>query len=819
MLRLLVQCCQQYRRQRWFGALVCLGLVVGAAHMLAWQAMAEGSRTMYPAGIAGYRANIEWRTSFYGTFLRRRTLFNLYAQSGDVVLLGSSAVGVGQGDILIYNPGQVSGPVGDENIPATADFSCAQQRAALGNPDQGRIRSRAQELAGPDTIVDPNTAAPGNVVPSGYVPCFYIAPETGVYNVVFYGPLGGNSDSERAPTGEIELTSPDNFDDQQFTSVAAWDVTVRSSLTSTDDINGRLFADYVTQFTGANPRPVYSTLFAITRDGYQYQTDLRGLDPNGFILYANDVGFLDSDGSPLFHDVVADPRISGQEQNQLNVLLGGVSLAPPAHLIFFNRPADPVIEALGIPTTPITPRLDEFSFAGVLGENDTYVGAGGTFSYSSNVGGIYRLIISQDGINFDPSNPRNRLMQERHEPGVETIVWDGLDNEGLPFPPGQGYPAQLIVRAGEHHFPILDSEASLEGGPTYTLLNPPGGNCPSFNGQPANCQIGFYDDRGYRTASGEMVGSPGSVLPGAAPPDPPNSDLLAGFDTSSPQRRFGDGRPDGFGDKKGLDLWTFFPSEPRMTTIDILPLNIALSKTDGGIETGAGETLVYQLTYTNTTLVPATGVVITEVVPLYTTFNPAASGNTNWSCAGGGIAGTTCLTTIGDLPGGATGTVNFGLTVVDPVPDGIDRIENVAVIGEDGTHGPEPPADNTALDDTPLRFETATPTPTPTWTSTPMATITSTPVATLTPPTAEVTVTPSATKPRDNENNEPPAANGGPPAGTPVKLTGVTPTPVPPLPVLMLPETGSRPRFPGLPLLLGVVILGLLLAAVDRLRK
>src|SRR5690606_4478804 len=112
-----------------------------------------------------------------------------------------------------------------------------------------------------------------------------------------------------------------------------------------------------------------------------------------------------------------------------------------------------------------------------------------------------------------------------------------------------------------------------------------------------------------------------------------NSDLLTGFDTSSTRRQFGDGRSDGFGDKKGLDLWTFFPSEARLTTIDILPLNITLSKTDGGIEAGAGETVVYQLTYSNTTMVLATGVVITEVVPLYTTFNPAASGNTQWSCA------------------------------------------------------------------------------------------------------------------------------------------------------------------------------------------
>lgn len=90
----------------WIGPVICLMLLLGLDSLIARPAQAEGSRTLYPKGIPGHRGNIEWRTSFYGDFLRRRSLFKLYAQTGEMILMGSSAVGVDQGDILIYRPGR-----------------------------------------------------------------------------------------------------------------------------------------------------------------------------------------------------------------------------------------------------------------------------------------------------------------------------------------------------------------------------------------------------------------------------------------------------------------------------------------------------------------------------------------------------------------------------------------------------------------------------------------------------------------------------------------------------------------------------------------
>lgn len=323
------------RSRSWVAAGLALGLLSPALGTL--PASAEGSRSLYPAGSTGNRGNLEWRTSNYAGALRRRTLLKVYVNAGEYILLGSSAAGVALdptsststlGNIQVYRPGTVTGAIGQEVIPASAAFSCNAQRTITGNLAQGQITSRAAELAGPDTITNSATATAGEAVTNGYVPCFYQAPTTGVYSIVFSGPSGTNSNSQGEHFGEIDdpLTGS-----SQNASVSMWDVTVRDSLTSTIDRNGRLFANYLALFMGAINRPIYSTLFIVTRDGFQYKTDLGGIDPNGFIIFANNIGFYDSDGqTPLYRDLVAT-------DDQLTNPTGGVTLAPPSHLMFFTN--------------------------------------------------------------------------------------------------------------------------------------------------------------------------------------------------------------------------------------------------------------------------------------------------------------------------------------------------------------------------------------------------------------------------------------------------------------------------------------------------
>src|SRR5712664_1677112 len=160
-------------------ALFAVGLAANTGY-------AAGSQDLWPNPPVGSRANTEWRTSSYGGgLLIRRTLLKAFMNAGEELLLGSTAIGVGAGDILVWNPGLVTGPIGNENVSAAPSFSCNAQRTGA----QGQITSRAQELAGPDTI-------PAGGVASGYVPCHYAAPSTGIYNIAFLGPDGfaGNTD-------------------------------------------------------------------------------------------------------------------------------------------------------------------------------------------------------------------------------------------------------------------------------------------------------------------------------------------------------------------------------------------------------------------------------------------------------------------------------------------------------------------------------------------------------------------------------------------------------------------------------------------------
>ncbi|MBL1175139.1 MAG: DUF11 domain-containing protein [Pantanalinema sp. GBBB05] len=615
---------------------------------------AEGSRSLFP-NPTGFRANLEWRTGQYN-LLTRRTLLRVYVRQGEVILLGSSTVGVNNGDILVFNPGVVPfAPVGQEAVnPAAATLRCSTQNAI--NPTQGVIGNRAQELAGADTI-------PAGGVTNGYTPCVYQAPATGFYTVAILGPSGANTDNDTPPTGTL---NPIQTGAGQDATVAAWDVTVRDSLVSTTNLPGRLFTYYLALFTGANNRPIDSTVYTLTSDGFLYETGLRGIDPNGFVVYGNRLGFLDPDGrTPLNRDVVAS-------DNLLNTVQGGVIIAPPEYPLFFSPPDPLVVAALGIPLAPTIPVITpgSYSFTGTAGSNNSLVGTGGSFAYAANVSHIYELIISRDGNDFDPTNPQNRVLRGVGAAGTQTVLWDGLDNSGIAFPIGNNYPARLVIRAGEYHFPLLDVENSLSGSPTYRLLNPPGGVCPP--GFAAPCTSAFYDDRGYRTSNGSIVGTVNQALPGGAP-TPPNSNLTIGFDTTSGARAFA-----GFGDQKGLDLWTYYPSAALVIPLNIVAnttADLRLTKTVDRPNARIGETLTFTITLTNDGPGTATNVVVSERLAEGLTFGSAIASQ-------GTYDQTTGVWTVGSVTSGTNATLQITATLTS------NAVTNVAQIT--GSDQPDP---------------------------------------------------------------------------------------------------------------------------------
>ena len=522
--------------------------------------LAAGSATLYPNGVAGTRANTEWRTSTYGGgAVYRRTLLHAYATAGEYLLMGSTAIGVGVADIMVWDPGLVTGTVGLESVPATPSYSCAAQRAVSLIAAQGKILGRAAELAGPDTV-------PAGVT-NGYTPCYYQAPVTGSYSVAVLGPSGFSTDVDGQPQTDIALTNPHDFDGTQLTSVAAWDVTVRDDLAdATTTKPGRLFTYMLSLYAGGNGHPVDIVTYVVTPDGYRYRVDDRGMDPAGWIQYANQLGFLDPDGkTPLYHDALA---VNTGAPAQLTGIQGGVIFAKPDFPMFFEPPAAEALTALGIPLTPIAPQVSSLNFMGIKRSGVASFQTGGAFSFTSTVTGVYQIVISRDGVSFDPTNPQNRVLRGTAVAGPQKVAWDGKDNSGAFLPiKSAAYPYRVSIHGGEYHLPFVDVENNIQGGPSITLLNPPNGICPALNG---GCSGAFYDDRGYTTTTGQTVGTPGTVLCGLNPPAVAFSDPVLGYDTTSTQRAFGTATggnsnvpcTGNFGDTKGLDLWTYYAAAP-----------------------------------------------------------------------------------------------------------------------------------------------------------------------------------------------------------------------------------------------------------------
>src|SRR5207237_3901417 len=136
---------------------------------------------------------------------------------------------------------------------------------------------------------------------------------------------------------------------------------------------------------------------------------LRGMDPNGWLVYGNQRGFLDSDGaSPLYHDAVAANLGS---PGQLTNIQGGVSFDRPSFPLFFEPPSPTTIAALGIPVSPTAPVMTGLVFLGNLSGNTSLVNNDVPFAYTINGSGLYELVINRDGGNFDPTNPIHGVLR------------------------------------------------------------------------------------------------------------------------------------------------------------------------------------------------------------------------------------------------------------------------------------------------------------------------------------------------------------------------------------------------------------------------
>ena len=129
-------------------------------------------------------------------------------------------------------------------------------------------------------------------------------------------------------------------------------------------------------------------------------------------------------------------------------------------------------------------------------------------------------------------------------------------------------------------------------------------------------------------------------------------------------------------------------------------IDLTLTKDDGGITAAPDQTYAYTLTIGNIGNVDATGVTVTDTVPLYTTLNPGGS-SPGWSCVPDNSAGSTCTIHVGSLAAGGSVDLTFSVTVDGALPVLVTQTSNSARV--DGLNEPVLLQGNNAdTDSTPL---------------------------------------------------------------------------------------------------------------------
>lgn len=117
------------------------------------------------------------------------------------------------------------------------------------------------------------------------------------------------------------------------------------------------------------------------------------------------------------------------------------------------------------------------------------------------------------------------------------------------------------------------------------------------------------------------------------------------------------------------------------TPLQALP-DLRVNKATQGGTIQPGGYITYNINFANVGQRPATGIVLTEVLPANTTY--VGSG---WSLAGGNVY----TRAVGSLGAGSSGVpVQFVVQVAQPFPSGIFAVTDTVRIGDDGTNGPDP---------------------------------------------------------------------------------------------------------------------------------
>jgi uncharacterized repeat protein (TIGR01451 family) len=568
---------------RWSRLCGSLALAICAISAGSEVAYAEGSREL--TNNTGDRPYLEYyeTATFLDTPIPRRSRIRVFANAGEIIYLGSSAIGVGVGEIR-YRP------------PNSITFtSCVA--------GVGKIQNREQELAGP---------APLN--PVGYTPCIITAAQTaaagaGIWEIDFVSPNPTNAAINNNPPPVLANA---NWTQPNTGVVTAWDVTVANG---NEPILGRAYANYLSLNLGGNGQSLQSEAIILTDEGYLYRIKLNRLDPFGFIFFANNKGFTPTPtGGPIYQSVpLAGSNVYNPDQPDFGTDV--------TYKIFFNRPrprnlprSAPISPASGGQTWLLTPAVapptpKDFTFTGTegtSGQAGTTDPLGGTFSFNTPAQGSYRIVLNLNGDTVF-GNGNDRVLVGVAESGVNTVPWDGLDANGANVSANDvPYGAQIVLSAGEIHFPFLDPENNPEGLIIQRLNEPNVATLPT----PNPFEV-YYNDAPL-TNNQQVAGAPTPV------------NALGGVSSINGAHGF----TNLFGNDRGIDTWTYYPSTVTAleTGIRISAADLQIQKTLVTNPVVAGSPITYNITVTNNGPSNVTGATVTDTVPAQIT-------GVTWTCA------------------------------------------------------------------------------------------------------------------------------------------------------------------------------------------
>jgi uncharacterized repeat protein (TIGR01451 family) len=443
----------------------------------------------------------------------------------------------------------------------------------------------------------------------------------------------------------------------------------------------------------------------LTIDGYIYRINMNGLDPFGFIFFANSEGFTDTSGNSIYRSV----QFLGSNTNP--TLPTAYRLHAPTeedvpaenditHLIFFDVPDDTMPEnapfydedlnavgntwlyKAGVTAPPI---ITNFRFTGVEGSDGQMGSAplGGNFIFDSSSKSGVSVQIDVNG-NGTYGEAIDRTFTVAVDVGENRVYWDGLDGQGNPVTPGPlPFAAKIITHYGEVHFPFFDAERNLDGISVQRLRDAGNANPAEVNTDP---YLVYYNDSYNYTgnniydfslcAANETPAPPVTVPPTTAPtcygqPPVPRNALagvnseVGGADTVGAHGWAPSGGD--FGDRRGIDTWVFYPSNPvnLITGITVNEADLSIIKSHSPITFTPGTDIVYNVVVTNNGPSTAVGATVRDTIS-------SQISNVTWDCVittGGGSCGApngagNVINTTVDLDNGAVATYTIRGTLI-----------------------------------------------------------------------------------------------------------------------------------------------------------